>query len=163
MMLECQKCISILWSLPRAIRTDGSGGVMPKPVASVRPMQAELSQQLERGQANRSTVTTLNTSGRSRWIPAEVWQRQGMSAQEMTLPLGMYSHCCVSIQRFIILLAVVKCKKMHSAQWLSVDCSWENLQKANVCIGYMINIIQSHGHLSHLCHVSIAFLCFWCI
>ncbi|PNF37539.1 hypothetical protein B7P43_G13810 [Cryptotermes secundus] len=73
----------------RAIRTDGSGGVMPKPVASVRPMQAELSQQLERGQANRSTVTTLNTSGRSRWIPAEVWQRQGMSAQEMTLPLDV--------------------------------------------------------------------------
>ena len=63
---------------------------MPKPVASVRPMQAELSQQLERGQTNRSTVTTLNTSGRSRWIPAEVWQRQGMSAQEMTLPLGVY-------------------------------------------------------------------------
>lgn len=23
-----------------------------------------------------------------RWIPAEVWQKQGMSAQEMTLPLG---------------------------------------------------------------------------
>ena len=63
---------------------------MPKPVASVRPMQAELSQQLERGQTNRSTVTTLNTSGRSRWIPEEVWQRQGMSAQEMTLPLGVY-------------------------------------------------------------------------
>lgn len=25
----------------------------------------------------------------SRWIPAEVWQRQGMSAQEMTLPLDV--------------------------------------------------------------------------
>lgn len=24
----------------------------------------------------------------TRWIPAEVWQRQGMTAQEMTLPLG---------------------------------------------------------------------------
>jgi hypothetical protein len=89
-MLEYRKCTPVLWSLRRAIRTDGSGGVMPKPVASVRPMQAELSQQLERGQANRSTVTTLNTGGRSRWIPAEVWQRQGMSAQEMTLPLGKY-------------------------------------------------------------------------
>lgn len=26
----------------------------------------------------------------TRWIPAEVWQRQGMTAQEMTLPLGKY-------------------------------------------------------------------------
>jgi hypothetical protein len=86
---EHEICMTVLWSLARAIRTDASGGVMPKPVASVRPMQAELSQQLERGQTNRSTVTTLNTGGRSRWIPAEVWQRQGMSAQEMTLPLGM--------------------------------------------------------------------------
>lgn len=103
MMLEYQQCISILRSLHRAIRTDGSGGVMPKPVASVRPMQAELSQQLERGQTNRSTVTTLNTSGRSRWIPAEVWQRQGMSAQEMTLPLGGY------IFSSIILLADKNC------------------------------------------------------
>ena len=24
----------------------------------------------------------------NRWIPAEVWQRQGMTAQEMTLPSG---------------------------------------------------------------------------
>nr|CAD7429201.1 unnamed protein product [Timema monikensis] len=70
----------------RAIRTDGGGGVMPKPVASVRPMQAELNSQLERGP--RSTISTMNT-GRSRWIPAEVWQRQGMSAQEMTLPLDV--------------------------------------------------------------------------
>ncbi|XP_066996034.2 uncharacterized protein [Anabrus simplex] len=71
----------------RAIRTDGaSGNVMPKPVASVRPMQAELNSQIERGP--RSTVSTINT-GRSRWIPADVWQRQGMSAQEMTLPLDV--------------------------------------------------------------------------
>lgn len=41
-------------------------------MASVRPMQAEIGQ-----------------GGRQRgWIPASVWQRQGMSAQEMTLPLG---------------------------------------------------------------------------
>jgi hypothetical protein len=79
---------------------------MPNPVASVRPMQAELSQQLERGQANRSTVTTLNTTGRSRWIPAEVWQRQGMSAQEMTLPLGTYCQRYVSSWFLIILLAI---------------------------------------------------------
>ncbi|CAH1170394.1 unnamed protein product [Phaedon cochleariae] len=40
-----------------------------RPVASVRPMQ-----QNERP---------------SRWIPAEHWQRQGMTAQEMTLPLDV--------------------------------------------------------------------------
>lgn len=71
----------------RAIRTEATGGTVPKPVASVRPMQAELSGQLERSQT-RSTISTIST-GRSRWIPAEVWQRQGMSAQEMTLPLDV--------------------------------------------------------------------------
>lgn len=52
---------------------------MMKPMASVRPMQSELNNQLIRDAS----------SGRPRqWIPAEVWQKQGMSAQEMTLPLG---------------------------------------------------------------------------
>ncbi|KAK9890570.1 hypothetical protein WA026_011940 [Henosepilachna vigintioctopunctata] len=41
-----------------------------RPVASVRPMQ----------QGNERP---------SRWIPAEHWQRQGMTAQEMTLPLDV--------------------------------------------------------------------------
>lgn len=41
-----------------------------RPIASVRPMQ----QGIERP---------------SRWIPAEHWQRQGMTAQEMTLPLDV--------------------------------------------------------------------------
>ncbi|XP_011880428.1 PREDICTED: uncharacterized protein LOC105568957 isoform X1 [Vollenhovia emeryi] len=61
----------------RAIR-GGDGGTTPKPVASVRPMQ-------QRG------AEGLNPRGvtGSRWIPAEVWQRQGMSAQEMTLPLDV--------------------------------------------------------------------------
>ncbi|KAG7212730.1 hypothetical protein KM043_012997 [Ampulex compressa] len=61
----------------RAIR-GGEGGTTPKPVASVRPMQ-------QRG------VEGLGSRGvtGSRWIPAEVWQRQGMSAQEMTLPLDV--------------------------------------------------------------------------
>lgn len=39
-------------------------------------------------------TTTATKSGgirTTRWIPAEVWQRQGMTAQEMTLPLG--KHC----------------------------------------------------------------------
>lgn len=44
-----------------------------KPTTSVRSMPAQPNNQ-------RETVR--------RWIPAEVWQKQGMSAQEMTLPLG---------------------------------------------------------------------------
>ncbi|XP_012251898.2 uncharacterized protein LOC105683701 isoform X1 [Athalia rosae] len=62
----------------RAIRGGDAGGT-PKPVASVRPMQ-------QRGAEGLGTTRTV---GGSRWIPAEVWQRQGMSAQEMTLPLDV--------------------------------------------------------------------------
>ncbi|XP_044272177.1 helicase ARIP4-like isoform X2 [Tribolium madens] len=47
-----------------------AGGRGQRPVASVRPMQ----QGIDRP---------------SRWIPAEHWQRQGMTAQEMTLPLDV--------------------------------------------------------------------------
>lgn len=46
-------------------------GVRHRPVASVRPMQ----------QAGEPRL--------SKWIPAEHWQRQGMTAQEMTLPLDV--------------------------------------------------------------------------
>lgn len=56
----------------------GDMGPTPKPVASVRPMQ-------QRGVEG---VGPRSVTG-SRWIPAEVWQRQGMSAQEMTLPLDV--------------------------------------------------------------------------
>lgn len=48
---------------------------MGKPMASVRPMLADHSQPREQVR---------------RWIPAEVWQKQGMNAQEMTLPSGNY-------------------------------------------------------------------------
>lgn len=44
-----------------------------KPTASVRPMPVQ--QNIQRENVRR-------------WIPAEVWQKQGMIAQEMTLPLG---------------------------------------------------------------------------
>lgn len=54
----------------RTIRT-ADGSLIQRPVASVRPMQ--------------------HTPNAPRWIPAEVWQRQGMTAQEMTLPLGIYN------------------------------------------------------------------------
>lgn len=42
----------------------------------VRPIQADL---------NRNA-----TARPTRWIPAEVWQRQGMTAQVLTLPGGKY-------------------------------------------------------------------------
>lgn len=61
----------------RQIRGD-VGGPTPKPVASVRPMQ----------QRGTDGLGARNPAG-TRWIPAEVWQRQGMSAQEMTLPLDV--------------------------------------------------------------------------
>lgn len=50
----------------RTVRT-ADGSLVQRPVASVRPMQHG-----------------------ARWIPADVWRRQGMTAQEMTLPLGMF-------------------------------------------------------------------------
>lgn len=46
----------------RTVRT-ADGTIIQRPVASVRPMQHG-----------------------ARWIPADVWRRQGMTAQEMTLP-----------------------------------------------------------------------------
>lgn len=54
---------------------------MGKPMASVRPMQS---------MSNTSSVMASRNALNRRWIPAEVWQKQGMSAQEMTLPLGNY-------------------------------------------------------------------------
>ncbi|XP_012170626.2 uncharacterized protein LOC100644222 isoform X1 [Bombus terrestris] len=61
----------------RAIR-GGDSSTTSKPVASVRPMQ----------QRGAEGIGSRSVTG-SRWIPAEVWQRQGMSAQEMTLPLDV--------------------------------------------------------------------------
>ncbi|XP_052898483.1 uncharacterized protein LOC128305189 [Anopheles moucheti] len=61
----------------RAIRTS-DGSIIHRPVASVRPMQS--------GDTNK---TNLAGARPTRWIPAEVWQRQGMTAQEMTLPIDV--------------------------------------------------------------------------
>lgn len=44
----------------------------------VRPMQAD--------NANNRNATARPT----KWIPAEVWQRQGMTAQVLTLPGGTF-------------------------------------------------------------------------
>ncbi|GAB0087485.1 uncharacterized protein DMENIID0001_017940 [Sergentomyia squamirostris] len=63
----------------RAIRTP-DGSIVHRPVASVRPMQSVMNDpNCRQNIINRQT----------RWIPAEVWQRQGMTAQEMTLPLDV--------------------------------------------------------------------------
>ncbi|KAL1400261.1 hypothetical protein pipiens_007576 [Culex pipiens pipiens] len=61
----------------RAIRTP-DGSIIHRPVASVRPMQS--------GEAGK---TGIGGNRPTRWIPAEVWQRQGMTAQEMTLPIDV--------------------------------------------------------------------------
>ncbi|XP_037947638.1 helicase ARIP4 [Teleopsis dalmanni] len=56
-----------------------NGAIISRPVASIRPMQAAKSTPVRKAPGIRTT----------RWIPAEVWQRQGMTAQEMTLPLDV--------------------------------------------------------------------------
>ncbi|XP_058466694.1 uncharacterized protein LOC131439558 [Malaya genurostris] len=61
----------------RAIRTP-DGSIIHRPVASVRPMQS--------GDAGKNAI---GGNRPTRWIPAEVWQRQGMTAQEMTLPIDV--------------------------------------------------------------------------
>ncbi|XP_055528541.1 uncharacterized protein LOC129720807 [Wyeomyia smithii] len=61
----------------RAIRTP-DGSIIHRPVASVRPMQA--------GDSGKNAI---GGNRPTRWIPAEVWQRQGMTAQEMTLPIDV--------------------------------------------------------------------------
>lgn len=50
-------------------------GPVNKPVASVKPMQSDRHPMMP---------------PHPKWIPMEVWQKQGMSAQEMTLPLGKF-------------------------------------------------------------------------
>ncbi|XP_030386930.1 helicase ARIP4 [Scaptodrosophila lebanonensis] len=59
----------------KVVNNDGT--VITRPVASIRPMPTKKTNNAASG--GRST----------RWIPAEVWQRQGMTAQEMTLPLDV--------------------------------------------------------------------------
>lgn len=76
----------------RTIRT-ADGTLIQRPVASVRPMQHG-----------------GTTGGNTRWIPADVWQRQGMTAQEMTLPLGKNSYLIIElINIFIFILFFSRC------------------------------------------------------
>jgi hypothetical protein len=52
-------------------------------MASVRPMQTL--------PGNNMLREGIGAPRNRQWIPAEVWQKQGMSAQEMTLPLGEWT------------------------------------------------------------------------
>lgn len=64
-------------SMPSSVR-----GPVSKPVASVKPMQSE---------------RHMMMPNHPKWIPVEVWQKQGISAQEMTLPLGEFSDSLFTI------------------------------------------------------------------
>lgn len=53
-------------------------------------------------QPGKSQDTEINAS--TKWIPAEVWQRQGMSAQVVALPGGNLSIHPISITRSAALI-----------------------------------------------------------
>ncbi|XP_032590333.1 helicase ARIP4 [Drosophila grimshawi] len=79
------------------------GTVITRPVASIKPIQAK--------------KTNAPSGGRStRWIPAEVWQRQGMTAQEMTLPLDVVIPTNSSEKSNIILKAGQRVMVLKSAK-----------------------------------------------
>lgn len=90
----------------RTVRTP-DGAIVHRPVASVRPMQADLG-----GDRLRTGITRA-----TRWIPAEVWQRQGMTAQVLTLPGGKFEIFNIySLQVCNILFSrFVRCR--HSDQF----------------------------------------------
>lgn len=85
----------------RAYRTP-DGSIVHRPVASVRNIAAAAAvddrihsesfqvrpMQNELGDAINSV--RVNNSRPNRWVPVEVWQSKGLTAQEMTLPQGKY-------------------------------------------------------------------------
>ncbi|KPI97951.1 Helicase ARIP4 [Papilio xuthus] len=100
----------------RAVRT-ADGTVVQRPVASVRPMQ------------------------HARWIPADVWRRQGMTAQEMTLPLDVVIPTNSAEKTNIVLKAgqrvmVLKSPKgiymqLESGKIIAIKTSLKGLQKGS--------------------------------
>lgn len=77
----------------RATRPDGV--VVTRPVASVRSAPLSVASTNERShsqvrpiQADLHLANSNQTARPTKWIPAEVWQRQGMTAQVLTLPGG---------------------------------------------------------------------------
>ncbi|XP_068630866.1 uncharacterized protein [Battus philenor] len=101
----------------RAVRT-ADGTVVQRPVASVRPMQHG-----------------------ARWIPADVWRRQGMTAQEMTLPLDVVIPTNSAEKTNIVLKAgqrvmVLKSPKgiymqLESGKIIAIKTSMKGLQKGS--------------------------------
>ncbi|XP_041975936.1 uncharacterized protein LOC121730827 [Aricia agestis] len=101
----------------RTVRA-ADGSLVQRPVASVRPMQHG-----------------------ARWIPADVWRRQGMTAQEMTLPLDVVIPTNSAEKTNIVLKAgqrvmVLKSPKgiymqLESGKIIAIKTSLKNLgQKA---------------------------------
>ncbi|XP_013101889.2 helicase ARIP4 [Stomoxys calcitrans] len=76
------------------------------PYQTVRPIQ------------NRTTTTQKHSSGlrSTRWIPAEVWQKQGMTAQEMSLPLDVVIPTNSSNKSKIIIKAGQRVMVLKSAK-----------------------------------------------
>ncbi|CAH2075222.1 unnamed protein product, partial [Iphiclides podalirius] len=101
----------------RAVRA-ADGSVVQRPVASVRPMQHG-----------------------ARWIPADVWRRQGMTAQEMTLPLDVVIPTNSAEKTNIVLKAgqrvmVLKSPKgiymqLESGKIIAIKTSLKGLQKGS--------------------------------
>ncbi|XP_064542728.1 helicase ARIP4 isoform X1 [Drosophila montana] len=82
---------------------NSDGTIITRPVASIKPLQTKKQNAVSGG---RST----------RWIPAEVWQRQGMTAQEMTLPLDVVIPTNSSEKSNIILKAGQRVMVLKSAK-----------------------------------------------
>ncbi|XP_075165446.1 uncharacterized protein LOC142237875 [Haematobia irritans] len=76
------------------------------PYQTVRPMNS------------RTTTTQKHSSGlrSTRWIPAEVWQKQGMTAQEMSLPLDVVIPTNSSNKSKIIIKAGQRVMVLKSAK-----------------------------------------------
>ncbi|KAI8123804.1 hypothetical protein FF38_10059 [Lucilia cuprina] len=124
----------------QTVRKDGS--LITRPVASVRPIQAP-----------RSQTTQKNSSGlrTTRWIPAEVWQKQGMTAQEMSLPLDVVIPTNSSNKSKIIIKAGQRVMVLKSAKgiYMQLDSgkiiAIRTLNKPNVATTEKSDVIDITG------------------
>ncbi|KAM7342670.1 helicase ARIP4 [Cochliomyia hominivorax] len=89
----------------QTVRKDGS--LITRPVASVRPIQVPRTQTIQKHSSGLRTT---------RWIPAEVWQKQGMTAQEMSLPLDVVIPTNSSNKSKIIIKAGQRVMVLKSAK-----------------------------------------------
>ncbi|XP_065367336.1 helicase ARIP4 isoform X2 [Calliphora vicina] len=119
----------------QTVRKDGS--LITRPVAS----------------APRSQTTQKNSSGlrTTRWIPAEVWQKQGMTAQEMSLPLDVVIPTNSSNKSKIIIKAGQRVMVLKSAKgiYMQLDSgkiiAIRTLNKPNVATTEKSDVIDITG------------------